>query len=603
MQKDCTDLIRRIALLIHLAEEIMNFRRGGDNLAELNESGSSSSCSLDCLSEVVGAIQAAKRLLYAALTFSGNDDASAASTDGATKKLVYQFQYVTNRLQNALANLPYDHFCISDEVQEQVDLVRAQLRRAEKKYESMSELANKKLHSQGSVKWKVNNDVTSMSSVDYEVPESQHRPQNRDYQVGFDPEEPKASDLCMDECSSVVQSDMEDVQATKSQEEVEKSDEIMIPENFLCPISFELMVDPVIISTGQTYERSNIQRWIDKGNKTCPKTQEQLQALILTPNFLMKQLISEWCQEHNVKLEEGLTTRKIKKYRSFEDGSRKRVPVKTLVRHLSFGSAHEKKAAVTEIRKLTKSSSEHRVEIAEAGAIPQLVNLLTSEDVLTQENAISCILNLSLHEQNKRLVMLSGAVSYISQVLKFGSLEARECAAATLYSLSLADENKAVIGASGVIPGLLEILEIGSARGKKDAARALLNLCMYQGNKSRAVKAGIVRPLLKLLSDSDASMVDEALYIMSVLCVHPEAKAAMANANSLLVLTEVLKTGASRSKENAAAVMFVLCKGDLEKLSWLTKLGATIPLMILAENGTGRARRKATSLLEELRRS
>lgn len=81
MKKDCTDLIRRIALLIHLAEEITNFHGGGggDNFEELNESGSSS---LDCLSEVVGAIQAAKRLLYAALTFCGidDDDASASAT-------------------------------------------------------------------------------------------------------------------------------------------------------------------------------------------------------------------------------------------------------------------------------------------------------------------------------------------------------------------------------------------------------------------------------------------------------------------------------------------------------------------------------------------
>lgn len=90
MKKDCTDLIRRIALLIHLAEELGNFRSdddGGRNSKELNEYGSSSSSasssssSLDCILEVIGAIQAAKRLLYAALTFSVyDDDASAIST-------------------------------------------------------------------------------------------------------------------------------------------------------------------------------------------------------------------------------------------------------------------------------------------------------------------------------------------------------------------------------------------------------------------------------------------------------------------------------------------------------------------------------------------
>uniref|UniRef100_A0A0A0KUY9 PUB 12/19-like N-terminal domain-containing protein n=1 Tax=Cucumis sativus TaxID=3659 RepID=A0A0A0KUY9_CUCSA len=78
MKKDCTDLIRRIALLVHLAEEITNFCSGSwDNFEKSNDDGSSSSSLsswLDCLSEVVGAIQAAKRLLYTALTFSPNDE-------------------------------------------------------------------------------------------------------------------------------------------------------------------------------------------------------------------------------------------------------------------------------------------------------------------------------------------------------------------------------------------------------------------------------------------------------------------------------------------------------------------------------------------------
>ncbi|XP_022939858.1 uncharacterized protein LOC111445603 isoform X1 [Cucurbita moschata] len=605
MKKDCTDLIRRIALLIHLAEEITNFCGGfRDKFEALTDSIASSSSCLDCLSEVVGAIQAAKRLLYAAMTFSvyDDDEGSPTPTEGGTKKLVLQFHYVTTRLETALSNLPFDHFCVADEVQEQVDLVRAQLMRASKNYESMSDPIHKKLEATGSVKGMIFHDVKTMSSVDDADPDSQHRPPNRDDLICFDSDELKNSNSCFNECSS-VHSEMEDVLSIKSQDEVGQLDVIEIPENFFCPISLELMIDPVIISTGQTYERSNIQKWIDRGNTSCPKTQEQLQSLILTPNFAMRNLISEWCGEHNVNLEKGLTNRKLKKYRSFEDGCRRMLPIKTLVRHLSLGSVQEQKAAVTEIRQLSKSSSDHRVEIAKAGAIPQLVVLLTSEDVATQENAISCILNLSLHEPNKRLIMLHGAFSYISQVLKFGSMEGRECAAGTIYSLSLADENKAIIGASGVIPDLIEILQIGSPRGQKDAAGALLNLCMYQGNKGRAFRAGILKLLLKMLSDSNGTLVDDALYIMSVLCSHPEAKAAMGNANSLLVLTNVLKKGSSRSRENAVAVLLALCKGDWEKLEWLTRLGAAVPLMKLSEDGTERAKRKAASLLDQLRKS
>lgn len=32
-------------------------------------------------------------------------------------------------------------------------------------------------------------------------------------------------------------------------------------DEFLCPITFELMIDPVIASDGHTYERSAIEKW------------------------------------------------------------------------------------------------------------------------------------------------------------------------------------------------------------------------------------------------------------------------------------------------------------------------------------------------------
>lgn len=95
MKKDCTDLIRRIALLIHLAEEITNFCGGfRDKFEALTDSISSSSSScLDCLSEVIGAIQAAKRLLYSAMTFSVYDDDEVSLTSTVSSSLSFSFSF------------------------------------------------------------------------------------------------------------------------------------------------------------------------------------------------------------------------------------------------------------------------------------------------------------------------------------------------------------------------------------------------------------------------------------------------------------------------------------------------------------------------------
>ncbi|KAK9816535.1 hypothetical protein WJX72_001652 [[Myrmecia] bisecta] len=44
------------------------------------------------------------------------------------------------------------------------------------------------------------------------------------------------------------------------------------PATFFCPISFKVFRDPVMLPTGQTYERRYIERWLAQGNMRCPAT-------------------------------------------------------------------------------------------------------------------------------------------------------------------------------------------------------------------------------------------------------------------------------------------------------------------------------------------
>eukprot|EP00889_Picochlorum_renovo_P005446 jgi/Picre1/32476/NNA_007822.t1 len=70
------------------------------------------------------------------------------------------------------------------------------------------------------------------------------------------------------------------------------------PPSYVCPIGMDLMVDPVILATGHTYDRSSIERWIDQGNKTCPVTGMKLRHTEMTPNFALRSAIHEWAAEH-----------------------------------------------------------------------------------------------------------------------------------------------------------------------------------------------------------------------------------------------------------------------------------------------------------------
>ncbi|GMH20327.1 hypothetical protein Nepgr_022168 [Nepenthes gracilis] len=606
-KKDCTDLGRRISLLSHLVDEMTEFR---SDLGPL-EASASSSISSSCISDLLFALRNAKRLLSVAGNFDSNEDDTA-------KKIACQFQSVTWKLEKALCNLPYDQFGISKEVQEQVELVRAQLRRATQRYGPTNTVVlshastlhlDKELDLLQCTREIKSLHIDSMGDSDHEVKAKKDATASRGHasdNVIHGKQRVENSSASSKDCFEEnidFNAHRGGNSPSRSAEHKRKPDSVVMPEDFLCPISLEMMRDPVIIATGQTYERAYIQRWMDTGNVTCPKTQQMLQNLTLTPNYVLRSLISQWCAKYNIEQPMTTATRKIKKSDgTFRNVSGDITAIQVLVGKLSSRLIEDRRAAVREIRSLCKRSTDNRILIAEAGAIPVLVNLLTTDDTITQENAVTSILNLSIYENNKGLIMLSGAIPLILQVLRNGSTEARENAAATLFSLSLADENKIIIGASGAIPALVELVMNGSPRGKKDAATALFILCIYPGNKGRAVRAGIVTALSKMLSESGGSTVDEGLTILSVLAGHPEANDAIVKAGMMPILVDLMRMGLPRNMENAASILLALCRSDVENLARLGRLGAAIPLMELSKRGTERAQRKAISLLELLRK-
>ena len=71
------------------------------------------------------------------------------------------------------------------------------------------------------------------------------------------------------------------------------------PEEYICPILFEIMRDPVICADGFSYERVAIERWLQSHN-TSPKTNGQLESRILIPNRNLKILIEEWKVENGI---------------------------------------------------------------------------------------------------------------------------------------------------------------------------------------------------------------------------------------------------------------------------------------------------------------
>ena len=62
---------------------------------------------------------------------------------------------------------------------------------------------------------------------------------------------------------------------------------------YLCPITQELMEDPVIAADGISYERRAITQWLQK-SKLSPLTGEMLKHTALTPNYGLKAAIDKY---------------------------------------------------------------------------------------------------------------------------------------------------------------------------------------------------------------------------------------------------------------------------------------------------------------------
>ena len=73
-----------------------------------------------------------------------------------------------------------------------------------------------------------------------------------------------------------------------------------LAERFICPISQDIMVDPVVAADGYTYERSCIAAWIDSrgGRAISPLTGEPLAHREITANTTLLTIIKEYQEIH-----------------------------------------------------------------------------------------------------------------------------------------------------------------------------------------------------------------------------------------------------------------------------------------------------------------
>ncbi|KAF5750748.1 putative ARM repeat superfamily protein [Tripterygium wilfordii] len=385
--------------------------------------------------------------------------------------------------------------------------------------------------------------------------------------------------------------------------------EMTVPSDFRCPISLELMRDPVVVMTGQTYDRESINLWIESGHNTCPKTGQTLAHNNLIPNLALKNLIAMWCRQHRIPFETADGNQKLNGVKTNKAAlEATKMTASFLLNKLSVSQSMEEcNGVVYELRILAKANSVNRACIAEAGAIPLLVRYLGS-DVASklpnlQVNAVTTILNLSILEANKtRIVETDGALNGVIEVLLSGATwEAKGNAAATIFSLSVVHSYRGKLGRkTSVIKGLTDLARDGPTGSRRDAMVAILNLAGDRETVGKLVEGGVVEMAIDVMS----ALPEEAVTILEAL-VRRGGLVAIAPAHSAIrKLGLLLREGTDISRESAAATLVTICrKGGSDMVGELAAIrGIERVIWELMGAGTVRARRKAGTLLRILRR-
>ena len=383
------------------------------------------------------------------------------------------------------------------------------------------------------------------------------------------------------------------------------------PDDLRCPISLEIMVDPVTVASGHTYDRSSITKWFRAGNSICPKTGERLKNMELVPNSVLRRLIQLYCIENEIPfVDSGHRNRHVTRA-VFAGGFVAKKAMKIVADFLSVtlvaGTGVEQNKAAYETRLLSKTSVFNRSCLVEAGVISPLLKLLLYTDSLTQENATAGLLNLSKHSEGKARMVQDGGLELLVHVLTNGlSLEARQHAAGALFYLASVEEYRILIGDNPeTVPALMELIKNGTERGQKNALVAIFGLLAHPGNHKRVLVAGTVPLLVNLLMSSDAEddIVTDSLAILATLAEKSDGTTAILRQGGLDSVVEILNSATSQAgKEYCVYLLLALCRnGGKDVVALLVKSPSLMgSLYSLLSEGTSRASKKAGALIRVL---
>ena len=153
----------------------------------------------------------------------------------------------------------------------------------------------------------------------------------------------------------------------------------------------------------------------------------------------------------------------------------------------------------------TTLADENRQQLVNAGALPVLVQLLSSPDVDVQYYCTTALSNIAVDGNNRRKLAQTEPKLVQSLVnLMDSSLPKVQCQAAlALRNLASDEKYQLDIVRAGGLPPLLRLLQSSFLPLILSAVACIRNISIHPMNESPIIEAGFLKPLVELLGSTD----------------------------------------------------------------------------------------------------
>uniref|UniRef100_A0ACD5Z586 Uncharacterized protein n=1 Tax=Avena sativa TaxID=4498 RepID=A0ACD5Z586_AVESA len=344
--------------------------------------------------------------------------------------------------------------------------------------------------------------------------------------------------------------------------------ELAVPTHFLCPISLDMMRDPVTAPTGITYDRESVEGWLERGHSTCPVTARPLRLEELVPNHATRRVIQEWCVANRGLGVERLPTPRVPV--SAFDASELLAAVSTAARRADGPRCRE---LVARARALWKESERNRrcfTSAAAARALSSAFCHLASERVVPatalEEILAALVVFLPLDEESRRSIASPASLDSVVSILSHGELPARVSAVVVLREIASSSDSlclDAMSKANGIYSTLVKLLKkpVSPQATKAALVTAYYLVAHTEIAASRLVDLGTVQLLVELLVDADRGTTEKALALLdSLLLIGKGRDEAYAQALAVPVIVKKMQHVSDMATEFAVSALWRMCK-------------------------------------------